>query len=277
MEINETVVAQIRDLAHVQAVNEILAKHGALAVAVPKDFTLAGLERFAAAPERFRGVFSTRLLEEFVAYVNAAGTEASGVFVDADNGTAQAVLDLGDAAAPLWREHGANLDLKRTPEYDALLRFEGRDFDQLAFVDFVEDYPDCFRFVEAFDSGETLPVPTVLAAVRRLTVNSQGQATTEVGDFSAQHSSTDLIEIKAQGAPLPGGFEFTCRPYDGFKTAVFRCRLRALMGGKAPLLKYRILGLNQAKEAIALEFVGWLRGGIQSVSRFYCGGFGGKA
>lgn len=279
MSLEQSAVEQICALAHAQATNTRLNLYEHGGVVLPKEYTLTELERFAEAPYRFRGLFSTRVLEEFIAYVNATGREHSGVFVDADNGKAKAVIDLGDDARPLWSEHRASLTLKQTPEYEALLRSMNTVFSQLDFIDFIEDRPECFHFVTDFnaENAASINIPAAIAAIRKLTINSQGQSTTEVGDFAASHSATDMIEIKAQGNPLPGGFEFSCPPYDGFAMKTFRCRIRALTDGKSPALKVRILGLNQAQEAIALEFRELLKAGVKQVNRFYCGDFIGKA
>lgn len=275
---DKTAIEAIQALAHAKEANEVLlgTNRASALLALPKDYQLADLEKYGDRPHRFRGTFSTTSLPDFMAYANAACNGASAVFVDAALGKAEAVIDLGDAGAPLWKDHRAALSLKRTAEFEALLANADKAFSQRDLIDFVEDWDESLVFFEGDFGAEATAImlADAVGRIRRVKVESQGLRESDAGDFAAGLSSTDRMEVKAHNAPLPCGFEFHCAPYDGFAMRAFRCRLRAaLAAGDKPALQYRIQGYGMQVEQIGQEFCEILKDGIGAAGRFYQGRF----
>jgi len=230
------------------------------AVVIPEGFKLQSLEPLQAAPDFFRGKFSTSVLEEFVSYVNLHGSIDSSIFIDHRDMSALSIIDMGNHTNPEWGKHRATIKLVKTPAYDRLLNLADSAIDQQDFIDFAEDWDDFITFVDG--DGDALPFSQTIKTLRRLKVNANSQAEQTVSNYAASRSTLDQIEIKAGSEELPAGFIFKTIPYDGFDTVEFPCQLRAVNSDKAVRLKYRINHLEAIKELIANQFRDDLKSGI---------------
>lgn len=274
---DKSAIQTIEALVHVENINKIIASTSektdhSLFMAVPKDYALASLEKFAGKPNRFRGHYITHLIDEFTAYLNDNANEFTGIFVDTIKSTAHAIIDMGDANTAQWGDHTATINLKKTPEFAKLIATKDTESDQLAFIDFIEDWQQQIVFIDGTDEAKTMTLPNAITAIRKLTVSKTNESTSEVGDFAAGMSSTDFIELKAQGDILPKGFYFTCQPYEGLREIRLECRLRAVTKDKEVKLKYRILALDRILDGIGVEFKEHLRANITvQGAQFYCG------
>ena len=269
---DKTAIEAIQTLAHAEQINKTIAETDLFTVALPKGYHLEDLEKFGNQPNRFRGHFTTHLIDEFTDYLNANATENTGIFVDSQKSTAHAIIDMGRGGNPKWGAHKASITLKPTPEFAALTANKDKAFDQLAFIDLLEDWPECIIFQDGSDDGKTMGLTTAIAAIRKLTIKQASDKTTETGDFNATVSQFDQIEVNANGAPLPQGFIFTCTPYEGLSEVRFECRLRAMTEGKTVQLKYRILAYDRILDDIAVEFKDTLKAKITAPgASFYCG------
>lgn len=268
---DSTAINAIRDLAYAHRTQEVLDNTQAKSfqVIVPKDYAVVDLEKFDDNPNRFRGTFKTHLISEFVSYVNEHGNGATSVFVDAEKSTAMAIIDLSGATLG-WGDHRANIELKKTPEYKALVELMLSGLTQDGFIDFVEDFAPNISF---FSDDTTVITSAAITAIRKLTVSTQSDTTSEAGDFKASLSKTDQIEVSSKAGMMPTGFYFTCVPYEGMEPVQFDCRLRAVTEGKAVALKYRVIGIDRVMNQIGLDFLARLNDGINhdSAAGFYCG------
>jgi len=271
---DKTAIEAIQTLAHAQLINTELGRNEnaqSIQMALPNGYTVIDTEQYEKCPNRFRGQFTTHLISDFVDYTNSNGSANTGIFVNTDKSTATAVINMGSSSAPEWGDHKASLTLKKTPEFAKLLANIDTKLDQLAFIDLVEDYPECFSFIDGTDDTKMMALPTAIAAIRKLTVSQASETTIEASDFAANLSSTDKIEFKAQGNTPPKGFFFICHPYEGLSEVRFEGRLRAISDGKEVKLKYRILALDRIIDDIGVEFKEHLKANIIATDRFYCG------
>lgn len=269
---DKTAIEAIQALAHAEQINKIIADTDLFTLALPNGYHMEDMEKFCNQPYRFRGHYITHLIDEFTAYLNANGSQSTGIFVDSRKSTAHAVIDMGDCHVPQWGAHKASITLKHTPEFAALSANKDKDFDQLAFIDWVEDWPECFTFLGGSEDDSIIPLPTAIAAIRKLTLKQASDKTMEAGDFNAAISQFDQIEVNANGAPLPKGFIFTCIPYEGLSEIRFECRLRAMTNDKKVKLKYRIMAYDRILDDIAVEFKDTLKAKITAPgASFYCG------
>lgn len=276
MSFDESAINAIRDLTYAQEMSNLLSDNrnaASLQVVLPSGYSLADLEKYETRPKRFRGEFKTHLIDEFVAYVNSNGNDNTGIFVDAERSKATAIIDMGKRKAPEWGDHKATIGLKKTPAFEKLLANQENEFDQLAFIDFIEDWLEYVVFLEDA-SGQDKPMQLTIAitSIRKLTISSTSDKTSEAGDFKASHSQFDSIELKASGNKPPKGFDFHCTPYDGLIERHFNCRLRAITNGKEVKLKYRIIALDSIMDNIGLEFKQALQDDTKvEGAQFYCG------
>ena len=228
-------------------------------------------EQFCDTPWRFRGAFTTYSANDFVAYLTEHADEATHVFINPSQGEAKAILDMGNAVEPEWGRHTAQLTLVQRPEYQHVLKWAGQAMGQQEFIDFVEDFPECFRFIHA--DGETMDMGKLVACLRRLKIDTAISSETDVKPFGQTQSVAELVEIKASGSDaLPSGFYYTAVPHDHFTQYSLFCRLRAVPGDKAAQLKYRLTGLDALQQKIADELHKKIESGLQDTpARIYKG------
>ncbi len=264
-------IHSIRDMAVAQQANELLQNFRNIkpVIALPSDYKTIDLEKFIAKPTRFRGIFNTQLIDEFVSYINKAGSTSTGIFVNPEDASAQAIVDMGDNNNPEWGEHKAILALKKSPEFSRLLELAGKTLSQQDLIDFAEDWTAHIQFIS--DQDESLDFRASLNAIRRLTVSATQNNESVTGNFNASQSSLDAIEVKAAGAVLPFGFIYTCIPYESFEQVVLFCQLRSLTDGKNVNLKYRITALDMEINNIGLQFKEFLQKSITLEANFYTG------
>lgn len=225
---------------------------------LPDGVVPQSLEKFLASPVRYRGTFTTRRISDFVKYIqmNMETVPAkAGLFIDPDAMTGEAILDLGLPGSPGWCEHTAILTPKELPAYAALTSRNLKEFSQLEFIDFIADWETQLRFFteeDLFDHGD------VVKAVRNISVQAKQGADTTVGNFKAERSTMEAIDIQSKdGMRLPEGFIFSCRPYDELSFRKFTCRLRGVVDSTRNTAKlfYRITELDITKLLMADEFL----------------------
>jgi len=88
--------------------------------ALPTHFTVHDLEKFMPTRRRARGLMVTDVLESFAAYTLEHAEDGATVFVNTDDMSATAVLNLGAPDAPLHADNKANLCSRQTAAYKAL-------------------------------------------------------------------------------------------------------------------------------------------------------------
>lgn len=247
----------------------------ASAVALPEGLKLADLEPFMAQRRRYRGTMRTALLEEFTEYVAATTEEAGGVdgyacFVDPETMSAQVIFDLGDIDAPGHCDHTAKLKLKRTSTYNEVLKINGDKLEQRQLAEWMEDWVDVLTATN--EHGETMPMSAAIAAIRRITIGSSAEATSEETSFSSRRSAMAEVEAKNRDQ-LPAFLQFICEPYQGLKERTFTLRLNVITGEK-PRIGVRIVRLETAEEEMAKELEELLRQGFEDTAvRTFVGTF----
>jgi uncharacterized protein YfdQ (DUF2303 family) len=112
-----------------------------------QDKTIKSLEHALPHPLRKRAVAALVDADSFATYINAHRTAGTTLTGDANErgGAFHALLDFhwpnqeGRATTPSWTEHTAAMTLEPTPEWARWLGAAGKDLDQRAFAEFLED------------------------------------------------------------------------------------------------------------------------------------------
>jgi len=267
---DQSAIHAIQELAVSEQSNFILhCDEISPAVIIPNNHKLTDLEHLLAAPKRFRAEFKTKLIDEFVSYVNTNGTAKTGIFIDTKDTSATAIINLGNDENPEWGDHKAKLTLTRTPEFAEVIFQNERPLSQQELIDFFEDWQEHIQFLD--DAEESFDFRASINAIRRLTVSATQERESTTRNYSASQSSLDAIEVKAAGAVLPYGFLFSCTPYESLQSIVLLCQLRALTDGKDVKLKYRIMMLDSFINKISVEFKDLLKASITIDAGFYTG------
>ena len=218
-----------------------------------KDQVIHDLERYRDRPRFFKGTFETSVINDFCNYVNDNATAASGLFINHLAGKAKIILDMGVSEVPEWGRHKAYLALRQTPEYLAIENNNDKLMDQQKFIDFIEDYSESILFVD--DELKSLGFRQSLAKFRKLKVEAMASKTSEVGNYAQHASAIEALEIKADNEAPPPNILFSFVPHEGFEPISILASIRAFSEVKKVSLKYRIIGLDLAKKAIADELI----------------------
>lgn len=243
------------------AVAEVVGSHLAAlnlpVVLTPEAYSLTSIEKYLPAPQRFRGTFRTRNVQEFGAYVNNSLTVSSVLvaargFIDCDKMAAVAILDLGHPGNPGHGEHRAYLVLEAAPEYKSLLGINTKPLQQRDLAEWMEDWRDNLT---AYPAGSDTPIDIkeAIAAVRALTVEAKVSREHAVGDMSASKSALESIDATSRGKTLPAFLHFRCAPYEEMPPRDFVLRLGVLTEA-TPAYKLRIIRLESHVDAMAQEF-----------------------
>lgn len=232
----------------------------ALAIAGEDGVSIETIEHLQAGRSRFRGRYSTGAISDFTAYA-VARQSVPVVFVNAEDGRADAFFNLGDETNPGHGDDRAILILKPTNAYSALLAANGKQFKQRALAEWLEDWGD---IIQPFYGDEIrLTLAAAVQAVRNIEIKAGSTTTHEDRDFGATRTAMEQIEARAKEAilQLPSGFIFNTSPYEGFESVAFRLRL-SVTPSDQPTLALRIVALSDAQERIAHEFVSLMRDGL---------------
>lgn len=245
-----------------------------VADALPPGYTVQDLEKYQPFRRRYRGIFDTASLADFVTYTKA--NEGGQVFVGVDGAElgATAFFNLGNTAQPGHADWRARLDLPLTPAYRALLGINGKGLEQQQVIDFIEDWS--YAIAAASQSGEdtyvNMPLNKAVTAIRKVKIEAKSSTETERRNFGESQSRLESIDASSE-VGLPDMFFFTTEPYLGLYARRIALRLSVMTGGQKPMLRFRIIGLEQLTEDIAQEFKEKLISQIGDSAKVYLGEF----
>ncbi|RBP74071.1 DUF2303 family protein [Marinobacter nauticus] len=246
-------------------------------IALPEGVRVADLEQYLENRRRYRGTMSTNLISEFVEYVkgtvdgyNEFPVENFPCFINPQAMRAIAFFNLGDVDNPGHGDHQAKLSLLKTEAFQELLKINGDRFDQRQMAEWLEDWVDHIEAIT--EDGTILPLNTAVASIRRITIGTNAEATSEEQTFSSRRSAMAEVEAKHKDQ-LPAFLKFTCEPYQGLQERTFTVRL-SLITGEKPQISARIVRLETAQEEMAKELEEKLRSGFEdSEVRTFVGEF----
>ncbi|KEY58465.1 YfdQ family protein [Serratia sp. DD3] len=219
---------------------------------LPKDVNIESLECFQKNRFRFRGRMETTSIDDFarysIGYANAG--DPARCFIDAEKMSARSVFNIGTLTAPGHADNVADINLKKTAPFRALLEINGKRLNQKQIAEWLEDWSD---FLTAFDaSGETMTMAQAASAVRRVSIKQMQESDHEDGDFSGKRSLMQSVEATSKEV-MPVAFEFKCVPYEGLNERRFSLR-NSLLKSDEPSFVLRIVQLEAQEEDIAIEF-----------------------
>lgn len=244
-------------------------------LALPSNISLVDLQKYQPHRRRFVGTLETNSISDYVSYVHETTAESKPVgFIDADNLTATTFLNLGDVAEPGHADWRACLKLKATAGYKALLSINGRKFDQMDLVNFLEDWADFIKPVADAEGAYYGALNKAVQSIRKITITAIREGESVVDNFSASRTAIEQIEAKAkEGNVLPAGFIFAVDPYLGLPVREFQLRLQVLTSADEPKLVLRIVRLEAEQEDIARDFKTILQDALVDTAKLTIGTF----
>ena len=270
---DSSAIKQIQESHAASQLNETVAGHNTVAplVALPSGFDIESLEAHMPNRSRFRGCFSTSMMDDFAAYAKQHNQDSSSCFVEGNLMRASIFFDLGNVRKPGHCSHKAIMEVERLCDYSALLRVDGDTFTQKTFAEWVEDWRDNITMLDS--NGGEIETGLAVAAIRLLTIQSMQSSTHTDGDLRSSRSA--LEEIEADGGDnLPHSFSFRCKPYECIDFREFVVRVSVLTSHEKPQFSLRVIQLELHKEEIAKEFAGLVKDSLEgSEITTYMGSF----
>ncbi len=218
--------------------------------ALPSDFNLHNLEKYAEHRRRARGTMTTSSVTAFAAYVADHAEAGATCFIEQDKMKAVAVLNLGEPTNPGHADNLAVLAPKQTAAYVALQKVaHGRGITQKEAAEFLEDWPG---MAECFNDADKLTVPKAIAAIRKITIEGLKKLESAEQSLSASKSTFESVTASSTET-LPTFIYFKCVPFHGLAPRTFVLRLGILTGGAAPAIALRVINAEQHDEEMAAE------------------------
>lgn len=218
---------------------------------VPKDFQLIDLEEHMEFRTHYRQTFRTKNLKDFIKYNKEFQQEGAKCFIDQDNMLGLTTFDLGSVLKPLHKAHRANIQLRQTAAYQAILDSSYSPLSQKNASDFLEDWEDNIKVFTS--AGDAIPPRNAAALLRDMTIETAKSARSSLQDFSQEMSEMEKIEARNANS-LPAEIEFKCVPYQNLEQRAFTLRLSILTSSDAPKMSLRIARHEQVIEEMAEEF-----------------------
>lgn len=249
---DNTAIERIEQLA-VAAASADLTQEAVPALVIPVGCEIKSIEHLLATPAFQRATYTTERLEDFCRYVDqeALAERMTAVFVKPDGSGATGFIDYGTHDRPLWGRHQAQLTMRHTPEYAALLAACGRDLDQRGLIDWLEDWA---HIVMPFaDDENAISVARAIQLIRRTDIKASATKTSQVGNFSNQGTTIEQIEAKSGEADPPALFAVTCQVYPCTRSRDVSARLSLKTAGDKPTFRLRIIGQEALNKEVAEE------------------------
>lgn len=273
-----TAVKAIQDLA-VAALCGTMPE-GSRAVALPGDFAIFDVEKHQPHRQRFRGVYNTESIEDFVKYTTDRKVPTTQGYITATNNhlCAFAYFNLREEDASsldghIVAGHGddrAVLALEQTPAFAALTSTDNAKLNQRDIVNFIEDWQD---FITSLDAeGNAIEIRKALNALRNVKLEQVSGLASQISDTGYEKTEHEKLEMKGATDSLPVSFVFSGELYAGL--AVREIPLRFIIGGDGTLaFTLRIPRRTVIEESIAAEFKTLLQTQLKDVGDFYLGSF----
>lgn len=218
--------------------------------ALPNDYTVHDLEKHMPQRRRARGLMETDVLESFAAYTLDHAEAGATVFVNTDDMSATAVLNLGTPEAPLHADNKARLFSRQTAAYKALRNIaNGGGQKQAVVAEFLEDWAG---MVKCYSSDGELSPSKAIAAIRKVTIETLRKLESEEQQLSASVSAFESVKASSKEA-LPTTVYFSCQPYKGFAERTFVLRLAVLTNSDKPAIGLRVVKQEEHDEQMAQE------------------------
>ena len=234
----------------ISAANRAVTQQVETLVALPVDFATHDLEKYLTNRRRARGVMSTSNVNDFAEYAKKHAENGASVFIQQDEMTAVAVLNLGTPTQPGHADNLAKLAPQKTAAFFALSAIaNGAGNSQKTVAEFLEDWPG---YTQCFNDGGAIEPPKAIAAIRKISIEALRKQENTEQQLGATRSAFESVQATST-EPLPTTIYFKTVPYNGLAERSFVLRLGILTGSDKPAISLRIVNKEQHAEDMAEE------------------------
>ncbi|WP_319557936.1 DUF2303 family protein [Thiomicrorhabdus sp.] len=287
MSLTKEAIQHLEDNGSTESVNQILVEVTNGVLAVPQSAKIEDVEKYLEAPRRFKGIYTTDQINEFVSYANAE--VAQRTFINTEDPLrmgAVASFDIGNMLSPGHNDHRSNLILKAEAEYSEVLGIHQITLSQKAFAEWLEEHHANITPLakESMIGAEPakFDLAAAIVAVRNMEVKAQAEHASKIEDTSESQSVFSQVDMKSSKGMLPAYLDWTCVPYEGLiiptekddfnQSYTFRIRVSVINSEKGISFSLKILNLTKHQKAIADAFKTQLKESL-STGKIYIGTF----
>lgn len=238
------------------------------AIALPEGVSIQSLEKFMPERFRFRGNMRTESIEDFCSYCNSKGQNTT--YINAKNMAAEAFFNLGNESEPGHGDDTAEISLKPSAAYQALLRINDKRMEQKEAAEFIEDWQAFISSITG-DQQEDITVKVAATSLRSIKIEATTSTDSEVHNFGRERSARESIQAQTKAA-RPNFIEFSCEPYAGMPMRTFVLRV-GILTSSDPKVVFRIINKENHEEEMAQEFKDILRKQLDDKANVYVGSF----
>ncbi len=251
---DQTSIKEILALNVHNDISELLASFDK--TIVHKDYNLHDLEQYKSGRNRFRGVFQTKMVEDFSRYVkHYQPTEEAICFIHPDHLIARIFLNMGTEDEPGHCDHIAKVTLEYSAEMNGLDHFNNRKHYQKDAAEVLEDWR---AFITIFDEEyKEIPFAKAINALRKMTLSQSKSMESEERTFRAEKSTFEKVEARAE--VMPAFFEYKVHPHPELSERIFKHRI-GVIGGDDIKFSFKPIQPELVYEAIQVEFMGLIDG-----------------
>ncbi len=236
---------------------------------IPSDFSIHSTEKFNPYRDRFRGRFSTTIIDAFVAYVSDRNIEGLKSFIRTSNGlSAETFFNIGDEITPGHGDDTARLSLEKTPEFEALISIDGGRFSQRELIDWLDDWAD---FVKPHDANGEVSLEKALRAIRNVKIGRSRDVDSDVRDMGHKLSVIEAAEAEGVVEGLPTHFILSTESYKGLPVEAIKISFRISTKDDVPTFLLRFVGRDAHNQLRADQFTEILENELKGLGRFYQG------
>lgn len=229
------------------------------AVPLPDDFKLHDIEQFMPNRRRLRGTMTTSVVYQFAAYAKDNAEAGARVFVNPNDMTAEAVLNIGTPTAPGHGDNRAVLAPRKTAAYTALGAIAaGRPLTQTQVAEFMEDWEP---IISCMRDDSFITNRQAIGAVRNITIEALKKLGSQEAQLSASRSTFEQVTASSANDPLPTLVTVRTVPLHGLAERAFSMRL-AIVTGDKPTITLRIVNPERHAEEMAAELAALVGGAI---------------
>lgn len=203
--------------------------------------------RFKTAAPKFNAP------DAFNSYVTDFKNPETRIFYTMD-GKFTAVIDYHDREKARHADHTAELELIRSPEWEAWTKQDGNGLSQRAFAEFLEENAaDIIEVHPDPNNVSVYPTPETMMSVAAgidATVGGQFKSSQDLNNGSRQLIIDHQVDgvIKNTNVVVPKRFLIALRPFMGSNRFPIECVLRFTPSGEGMTFKFKMLRRHQVNE-----------------------------
>lgn len=220
------------------------------------------LDQFRETPRRKTGSFTAHTDAAFISYLEKHVTPTTEVWADLTTQSVTAVINAHDKAGADagWGDHRLQLQLTKTPAWEAWTALNERDLTQAKFAELLEERT---RDVVDPDAATLAEIARTFRATKSVAFESD----TVLSSGQVQLEYRETIEAKAGRAgtiDIPDRFTLGIAPFEGGKPYAVTARLRFSIDGGVLRIKYVLDRPTEVLRTAFDEVVGVIGAGVDA-------------